>query len=150
MIIDKLENISRYGALIPGADKVAAYFKEHPLASLKNEKYVIGDTEYFFTPAPIVPIPLSQKRWELHRKHIDVHIILEGVDCTGWIPAHELKQSIEYNPDGDFEFFADTVMGTVLHIPAGYFVLYGPEDAHRPSIDVEGCKGKKTGFKGTM
>ncbi|GHV93403.1 hypothetical protein AGMMS50268_39060 [Spirochaetia bacterium] len=150
MIIDEIKNISKYGVLIPEGDKIVAFFKKHPLESLREPKYDIEGTEYFFNPGDIKPIPVSEKRWEVHYKHIDIHFVISGVDRTGWIPVSFLKNSAGYNEEADAEFFTDTVEGTSLWIPAGYFVFFGPQDAHKPSINLPGIGGKKSGFKGLI
>jgi YhcH/YjgK/YiaL family protein len=146
MIVDKIQNIGRYIKLVKNADKIADYFKENALDAIAQakEKISIAGTEYTFSPYEIKAVPSKEKRWEIHRDHIDIHIVLIGKEYVEWLPAEYLKNSIEYKTDADVEFFSDSLKGSPVLLEPGYFCLCMPEDAHKPSISGDGTYGIKT------
>ncbi|GHV68661.1 hypothetical protein AGMMS49928_08740 [Spirochaetia bacterium] len=148
MIVDRIKNIGRYGKLIKDADKLEAFFQKASLDSLAaGQKITVEGTGYSFGPYEFETQPSAEKRWEIHRDHIDIHIVLQGKEAIEWIPVSSLKNSAEYIADTDVEFFSDTTVGSLILVDAGFFVICLPEDAHKPSVKAEGYTGKKTLIK---
>lgn len=146
MIVDKIQNFERYVKLVKGGEKIAKYFvNNNALTSFAQtkEKLLIPGTDYSFFPYEIETGNPEEKRWEIHRKHIDIHIVLKGKEYIEWLPVELLKKPTEYKSDLDVEFFADTVKGSSVMLELGYFCLCMPEDAHKPSIKGDGAGGIK-------
>jgi YhcH/YjgK/YiaL family protein len=152
MIVDKIQNIGRYIKLVKNADKIADYFSETALDSIAQakEKISVPGTGYTFGPYEIKAVPSEEKRWEIHRDHIDIHIVLHGKEYIEWLPAGYLKNSVEYKADVDVEFFSDGLKGSSVLLESGYFCLCMPEDAHKPSISGDGTYGVKTLIKAVV
>jgi beta-galactosidase beta subunit len=58
-----------------------------------------------------------------------------------------LKNSSEYKPDLDVEFFADNIRGSTVMLEQGYFCICMPEDAHKPSVSEDDAGGIKALIK---
>ena len=149
MIVDKIENIGCYEKLVKDSGKIVEFFKKNSLDSIAQakEKLSVPGTGYSFGPYEIGSGASEEKRWEIHREHIDIHIVLKGKEYIEWLPVEFLKKSAEYKSDLDVEFFADTIKGSSVRLEPGYFCLCLPEDAHKPSISGEGAGGIKTLIK---
>lgn len=149
MIIDRIGNIGRYEKLVKDSGKIAGFFKDNSPDSIARakEQLSIEGTEYSFGPYEIGSGASEEKKWEIHREHIDIHVILKGREYIEWLPAEFLKNSLEYKSDLDVEFFADNIRGSIVMLEAGYFCICLPEDAHKPSVSGEGAGGVKTLIK---
>ena len=79
--------------------------------------------------------PLAEGKWEAHRKYIDVQYVAAGVEKIGWAPVSRLKVTELYDETKDVAFY--TGKGDFVTVPAGWFVILFPEDAHMPSIAVD-------------
>lgn len=146
MIVDKLSNIGRYALIIKDCDKLAAFVSSHDFSTISGKAPIEG------TDMVISPFEYDTKlsaRWETHHTHMDIHVVIEGAEEVEWVPAQHITQSVEYVPERDVEFFADTLPGTRVKVEAGYFCLVMPEDAHKPSMSVNGVQahGKKCVIK---
>jgi YhcH/YjgK/YiaL family protein len=149
MIVDKINNIGCYEKLVKDSGKIAEFFKSNSLDSIAQakDKLSIEGTGYSFAPYEIGSGASQEKKWEIHRQHIDIHIVLKGKEYVEWLPVEFLKNSIEYNCGLDVEFFADTVKGSTVIIEPGYFCLCLPQDAHKPSVSGESAGGIKALIK---
>ncbi|MCI8441644.1 MAG: DUF386 domain-containing protein [Provencibacterium sp.] len=144
MIIDHIRNLGRYARLFEDADKIAAFFAEHPLEELKlSQSCPVAGTDYILSPVKIEPKPFEEKRWEGHRRHTDLHLVIRGREYLGWIPVSEMKMSSDYAEEPDVGFFEDRLPGSRISLEEGYFALFLPEDIHKPMLSGEGSGGIK-------
>jgi YhcH/YjgK/YiaL family protein len=71
---------------------------------------------------------------EIHRKYIDVQIVLEGEESVGWKPLNEIQHiSKAYDEVLDFELSSDKP-STYFHVTPGQIYILFPEDPHAPII----------------
>jgi len=75
-------------------------------------------------------------RYEGHRGMIDVQYIIKGGELVDWHLKEELLPDGDYDADKDFQFYRtpSSSSGTRIHLQAGYFGVFFPEDGHRPQI----------------
>jgi YhcH/YjgK/YiaL family protein len=149
MIIDKLENIGRYAAFVKDAALLEDFFRSHPASALAKAggAVAVEGSGYEIVPTRMAPKPAAERQWEGHRRFTDIHITLEGRECLRWIPLSLLSIPKTYNEQADVEFYADTAEGMPLHVEAGYFVIFLPEDYHKPLVAERGCGGVKALLK---
>ncbi len=135
MILDRLENADAYAALHPLFPMAFAALRRlavgpdwspgrRPLDAAAPEAYVVVEVRDARGRADS---PL-----EAHRRFIDIQLTVAGEEEIGWRPVAECAF-----PRGDFDvgrdigFFADSPR-VWLPVPAGYFAVFFPEDAHAP------------------
>lgn len=71
---------------------------------------------------------------EMHRKYIDVHILIDGKEKIGWKATSDINHLLkQYEEDGDCALSDDKPQFYVILEPGDCFVAY-PEDAHAPAI----------------
>ena len=145
MIVDKLENISRYALMIKDCDKLDAFFKAHPLETLEPGRYPVEGSDLVVGAFDYETKIGANTPWETHHDHMDIHIVIQGREEVEWAPAQHITQSREYVAERDVEFFTDAYVGSRVLVEENYFCLVMPEDAHKPAlaIDDQRAKGRK-------
>ncbi len=134
MIIGKLTDSARIESLHPNFGRVFNYIKELSNIPLESEQIVLDGENLYINHALIDGTPQDKQLLEIHRKYIDIHILLEGEETIGWKPTEDLlDESIPYSPEKDCAFYTDTPTSFITILP-GEFVIAFPEDAHAPAI----------------
>lgn len=143
MIVDKLENISRYALMIEDCDKLDGFFKQHPLKDLEPGRYPIEGSDFVVNVFDTETRIGSVTPWETHHEHMDIHIVVKGCEEVEWTPAHNITNSREYVAERDVEFFTDAYVGSRVLVEEGYFCLVMPEDAHKPALAPKDEKARE-------
>jgi YhcH/YjgK/YiaL family protein len=76
-------------------------------------------------------------RWESHRRYIDLQYVLAGSEWVDWSPAGDLVAAGGYDSVMDRQDYLDGESPATqqsVRLNAGSFVIFFPEDAHRPQI----------------
>lgn len=134
MILDTLENAYRYKLLHPGFEQAMAFLERPDLKDLAEGRQEIDGDNIF---ALVMRKPGKKKEdglIEIHRKYIDIQVVLDGTDEIGWKPTPLCTGPKEdYDPEADIQFFTD-VPHTWVATHSGQFAVFFPEDAHMPMI----------------
>ena len=77
--------------------------------------------------------PAHEGRWEAHRAHIDLQMVLTGEESVGIAPIGRLVAE-PYDAEKDILWL--TGEGDRVTLRPGEFMLLWPEDAHMPSIAI--------------
>jgi len=154
MILDRLDNASRYAKLHPLFSAAFDFLKSKRPASLAPGTYPIRGEALFAIVSRqepgATPPPL---RLEAHRRYIDVQVALKGAFPCGWRALKDCKTvESRYSREKDIAFYSDPV-DTLLNVARGAFVILYPEDAHAPGMatsplvkvvfKIEVCPGKR-------
>ena len=145
MIIDKLENISRYALMIKDCKELEQFLNTHSLKELVPGRYTPEGTGLIINVFDYETKIGSKTPWETHHSHMDIHIVIKGCEEVEWTPAQHVVQSREYVAERDVEFFTDERVGCRVLVEEGFFCLVMPEDAHKPALapNDEQRKGRK-------
>ena len=146
MIIDKIENLELYTAVVPEFAAIAKYLRETDLASLEEGSYEV---------CPGVKCNVSEyepyaagDKWEVHKKYADLHLVAVGgekIDCACTLDGEGLGY---YSEEDDFMFIDTCGDGiTTTNLKPGTFVYCAPHDGHRPGLKWNTDKVKKAVFK---
>lgn len=134
MILSILENSERIEVLNPLFRKLFNFVKSHDLLHAELGKITLeGDNLYINNVNPEC-VPQEVQKLEVHRKYIDVHILLEGKERIGWKSLKDCGElNHEYVEKDDYALYNDcpTVFTDLL---PGQFLIVFPEDAHAPVI----------------
>lgn len=78
---------------------------------------------------------------EAHRQYVDIQTVLRGKEGFRCFPIETLTTKTDYNEKTDVVFFdlADNDLVRIDLIP-GRFVVFFPDDAHMPMLQVGGQK----------
>ncbi|MDR1731060.1 MAG: YhcH/YjgK/YiaL family protein [Synergistaceae bacterium] len=138
MIMGTLQYAPRYSGLGSGVQSALEFLISQDLTQLSPNRYAIDGDRVFSIVEEISTVPHSARLFEAHRNYIDLHMTLSGEEWYGYAPINNMKQVKEYNPEEDTRLYGGE--GVYFRVPDGQFVLFFPEDSHKPGItfDVPG------------
>lgn len=122
------------------------YAKKNKLAELEKGSYQIDGDNIFVNIVEYETCQKEERFWEAHKKYIDLHLMLEGIERID-IGFIENLQQKEYQEKDDFLPLEGEASGCI-NLEKGDFLVCYPEDAHMTAIKVnEKKKIKKAIFK---
>ncbi|MEG1131271.1 MAG: YhcH/YjgK/YiaL family protein [Romboutsia sp.] len=122
------------------------YAKKNKLVDFEKGSYQIDGDNIFVNIVEYETCEKEERFWEAHKKYIDIHLMLEGIERidVGFIESLQQK---EYQEKDDFLPLEGEASGCV-NLSKGDFLVCYPEDAHMTAIKVnEKKKIKKAIFK---
>jgi YhcH/YjgK/YiaL family protein len=139
MIIDTLQNASKYFALHPLFAKAFEYINTVALADKEDGKFEIADgLKAIFSNATGKTKEASSAKFECHNKNIDIQLCINGIETIGWAPREKcVTPNGDYNEEKDVQLYHD-VAHTFFQLTNGQFAIFFPEDVHAPMIGEEG------------
>ncbi|NQU87761.1 MAG: YhcH/YjgK/YiaL family protein [Mariniphaga sp.] len=78
----------------------------------------------------------SETRYESHRKYLDIQYVISGKEIMGLTTAEKVKITDPYFDGNDIIFYEYEGGDYILASPSNFLVFF-PEDIHRPTIAVE-------------
>ncbi len=131
MIQDSLGNAGRYLGLHPLFPRAFSWLAEHPNAP-DGKHHILDDLLFAIVETAGTHDP-AQRRFESHRRYIDIQVNLAGGEVMEWLPTVALKIEDDFQADGDIAFYRPAdVHPTRLHVRAGEFAIFFSSDAHKP------------------
>lgn len=134
MVLSTLDDSERVEMLHPMFKKAFDYVKTHDLLDAECGRVGIDGDNLFINSCNPVCVKADEQVLEVHRKYIDIHILLEGEETIGWKPLADCCKEVKvYDADGDCALFGDAASAYVRMLP-GQVMIVWPEDAHAPII----------------
>lgn len=135
MIICKLSDSDTYAAISPRIAKALEWLKAHAADPFAPGTTDLGDDIVVKAETPAL-MPREKARLEAHRRYIDIHVPIKGVETIGWAPVNGLSYLRQpYDEEKDIEFYGDSAH-SLLHVRPGEIAIFFPEDAHAPNIGL--------------
>lgn len=134
MILGTLNNLTVLEALGGNFATAVTYLKTTDLGALTPGHYEIdGDNVFanFYDVSLQEPSTLS---FETHTHYADIQLIVDG--CEGmWFAPYTADMVVRtpYETERDVTFYEDPALASELAVAAGQFVVFFPDDAHKPS-----------------
>ena len=120
-------------------DAAFDFLKNQPLEELKPGKYPILDEQVFATVSEAPSHKIEDVKWESHKNYIDLQYIIKGKEKIGVADTSKATIIKPYSPDV-INYNAE---GTYYTAEPGQFFLFFPNNAHRPTIHVDGYEEVK-------
>lgn len=137
MVLDSIANAGAYRALGPriaaGLDFLAAF----DLALGEGRHPIQGD-ELFALVQRYHTAPGADRRFESHRRYVDVQFVAEGRERILVAPAAALEEEEPYAEESDVAFHREPGASSSLLLRAGDFAILFPGDAHKPGCMAGG------------
>lgn len=135
MIIDHISNANLYKPLGPRIAQGFEYLQKTNLDSLPSGRVEIdGDAMFAIVADGPTKLP-EQCRYEAHRQYYDIQLVTRGQELMGYAPVSGMKVVDDFTEGNDYAFFEGA--GSDVLVSAGWFALFMPQDAHRPSMAVD-------------
>ena len=141
MVVDNIKNAGMYACLGEGIKKALKFLQSNDLPDMKSGRYEIDGSNVYASVAQYETRLLKECAWEAHRKYIDVQYVAEGAEQMGYAYTGNLEVTKEYDPKEDYLLLAGN--GSMIICNAGTFIIFGPEDAHMPSVAIDKPKPVK-------
>ena len=145
MIIDSIDNLSKYVALNPLFADVVDFLKGHDLNTLETGKYPIKDKDLFLNLQMAKGRNQEAAVLETHVEMIDIQMPLSGEETFGYTPLTDLPD-FEYNAEKDITKYGETKSQTYVTVKPGQMAIFFPQDGHAPCIS-DAAEIKKAIFK---
>ena len=134
MIIDVLENATMYMQINNRFRKAFDFLKNTNLLELNPGKYEIEGNEIYASVDTYYTVPIEKKMWEAHRRYIDIQFLIKNSEQMGYAHLEQMKQITEYDEDKDLVFYKGN--GNFFTVNPGIFVIFFPQDAHMPGVEI--------------
>ena len=135
MILDSLKNKAQYAALHPRFQQVFDFIDNNDVASLPCGRHDIDGDNIYVVVQEWDLRELKEARLELHRKYIDIQMLLSGPnEVFGWSEKKDcLTPEADFDEAKDVQFFTDTPQ-CFYSVGEGQFSILFPEDGHAPML----------------
>ena len=135
MICDSLEHLKRYQGLNKNLDTAIDYLQTHDLAALPDGRTEVDGDNVFINMMDATLHSDHGFHPEYHKTYADLQIDITGGEGWGYtnIPGKEIG---EFTGDCGFQDSASVVTGA---LGEGRFVLFFPEELHKPGLVQHGC-----------
>ena len=130
MIVDTLSNSRLYASLQQGIQRGLAYLESFD-PSTPDGRHVIDGEGLFALVQSYETAPATEKRFETHRRHIDIQYIVSGRERMLHLPLGTLDIETPYSEEQDVVFYRDPPASSSLLLSAGEFAIFHPSDAHK-------------------
>lgn len=146
MVLDIIENASRYLHMAEGITHALNYIQSNDLSLVEPGKYEIDSDRLVLLVNEYVNTNTDECRLEGHKRYIDLQYWVSGSELMG----HEILKSqpvLEaYNEKTDCGFY--NCIASYSRLLPGMFVIYYPSDLHTAVNDpLSDGKVKKAVFK---
>ncbi|MGN0548405.1 MAG: YhcH/YjgK/YiaL family protein [Acutalibacteraceae bacterium] len=133
MIVTDYRNLEFYSE-VPHAKEVIDFIDGFKKTEMKTGRYDILGDELFAAVSRYDTEPREDRRFESHRKYIDIQIVLDGKEELDWAETSSLKMTDNgFERGDDIAFYDGEALSTVILSSAQCAVLF-PEDGHRPNV----------------
>lgn len=135
MIIDTLNNASKYASLNPLFAKAFDFINQNDLAILEDGVIQIEDgLKVIINTANGKTAEASLAKFECHDQNIDIQVCVKGLETIAWKPREKCATpNGDYNSEKDVRFFSDDP-DMFFQLTDGQFAIFYPEDVHAPMI----------------
>ena len=145
MVFDRIFNLETYAKGDERLKLIAEFLLEHPSETLADGRYDLPNG--IFVNVSVSPTR-SDGDYEVHRKYIDLQLILEGDEIIRWAHLSRLNGEPPYDAQNDIQFFSgNQEAGASLRLNAGDFVIFYPQDGHKPLLRLKTEFSRKAVFK---
>lgn len=134
MIYDRLANLKQYDILGEKFIKAFEFLKNTDLKNIEDGSYEIMGKEIYANIQTLKTKPIEEKKWEVHRKYIDIQYVISGEEKMGYGILEDFKTIITpYDGEKDVEFLNGEKFNFV-NVQEGDFVIFYPNDVHAPML----------------
>jgi len=135
MIVDTIQNASKYFSVHPLFARAFEYIQQTDLANAADGKSDIAEgLKAIYSNKPGTTAETSLAKFECHNKNIDIQLCINGKETIGWKPREKcVTENGGYNPEKDVQFYSEQP-DMYFQLTNGQFAIFFPEDVHAPMI----------------
>ena len=134
MVLSTLQNSERVESLHPLFKKAFDYVKSHDILNMPCGRIEIEGDSLFINNSNPDCVDKEQQVLEVHRRYIDIHVLLDGEETVGWKSLENCSVELKaYDEANDCALYSEPA-STYFTMKPGQFLIVWPEDAHAPVI----------------
>lgn len=134
MIIDTVKNAETYFGIHPMMEKAMEFIRDCMENEMTSGRYELDGDNLYALVMSYEPKEKDSYRYESHEKYIDIQCMTRGSEYQWCASREEAEVTDEYNEAKDVAFHAFKEQGHKLHMTAGTFAVYFPQDVHLPGM----------------
>lgn len=135
MVTDRLVQAVLYRPLSPRIAAAFDYLTSTDFATMADGRHDVDGDRVFALVQRYATKPRPEGRWEAHRTHIDLQLVVSGAERIGYVSMDQLVAE-PYDATKDLLWLTGAA-GQTIALPAGHFMLLWPGDAHMPGLRHE-------------
>jgi biofilm protein TabA len=135
MIIDTLDNASRYYMLHPSMEQAFDFLDDVTADSFPEGKNEIVGDHLFGNGMVRDTKEYDESIWESHRKYLDIHFLAEGDEKIFFAAEEDMKEVKPYDVEKDITVFEGK--GVEIFVPKNGFVIFFPGEIHKALVHGE-------------
>lgn len=130
MILDLLANHAAYHALHPRLKPAFAWLAAQDWGRIADGRVAIdGEDVFAIIEAGTTAAPAT-RRFESHRRYLDIQYVISGGERMGWCPAAGIAAGEQAG--ADIWFHPEPPVSQLITALPGHFVVFAPAEAHKP------------------
>lgn len=138
MISDKLSNLLNYKSILPYTQEIIAYLQANDISLLEEGKYPLVGEEVYMMIQHYKTQPETAKKWESHKKFIDLQIVISGEEYMCYNQIDLLTISDPYKEEEDYMLYQnDLEEFSFIKVMKDHFCIFFPTDGHKPGIHIK-------------
>lgn len=138
MILDKVENLNRYMGHSENLDAAILYLKDMELREIPIGKSSVAGGIITCTVVDHT-LAAAPDYWEVHRKNIDIHIVICGREKICIARDKEMLWTAQpYDAESDSVIIKDEITdGEELHLHSGDVMILFPGELHKTNCPCD-------------
>ena len=139
MIADIFENYKLYSSMHKDWDKAFAVIEDwlsKPIPEGANVSLEQDGVKLVMQTYKTVPA--ESKKFEGHKKNIDIQFLVEGKEIIYWANNRDLEIVVPYSDERDHMSFGNSSSATPVYLLPKTFAVFFPEDGHKTQCEWGG------------
>ncbi len=133
MIVDTLENASRYYMLHPAFEMAMDYLENADAGGFKPGHVELSGQDVYVNSMERLTVAEEEAVWESHDSYMDIHFMVEGSERIKYAEPDKMKISVPYNKENECTLFEGDE-GLEVNVPVNGFVVFFPGEIHKAMI----------------
>jgi len=134
MILDLLANHGSYLTLHRRLAPAFAWLTAQDWNRVADGKTLIADEDLFGIVETGTTALAETRKFESHRRYLDIQYEISGGERMGWCPASALSAGIQGGPD--IWFHPEPTLPQQVIVTPGYFAIFLPLEGHKPCCQL--------------
>lgn len=135
MIFETLTLCDRHAGVHPRFAAAFGFLRAMP-ADLPAGRQEIDGDRLFAIVQSYTTTAASERKFEHHRKYIDIQFLASGEEIIEHLPLAGLAVDVPYDGEKDYGLLREPAIKSAVVLRPGELGIFFPEDAHKPGCWV--------------
>lgn len=136
MIFENIKNMKNYTSVNSRFKAAFDYLINTDLNALPVGKYEIDGKNVYALVQEYMTENAEKRRFEAHKKYIDIQYIISGREIIGYFPLDTLEMQEDKLQEKDVAYYRNVSDYTKLTLHCEDYAIFFPEEAHKPCCEI--------------